>query len=204
MRKILALVVIVTIVLIAIDSAKCQKCKGCYRLTPSEPWICIIQNYGWYVCFGGASCTHADECGIAGGGGSCFLAGALVEVKDGQVPIQMIREGDVVLNVEDDGGALQMAVVTRTYKAIEPGYFVINGALRVTGSHPFKVGDKWVKAKDLRVDDEVVGRDGQSIKIGSIAKVERYVRVYNIEVAGSHTFFVDGMLVHNKIDPPQN
>ena len=38
---------------------------------------------------------------------------------------------------------------------------------------------------------------GGSVTVVNVQTVARGVRVYNIEVDGTHTFFANGMLVHN-------
>ncbi len=93
--------------------------------------------------------------------------------------------------------------MARTFKSIECGYYVINGTLRVTGTHPFFVDGQWVKAAQLKVGDELVGVDGP-VAIASLTKMDGVMRAYNISVDGSHTFLAGGVLVHNKGPNPNN
>jgi hypothetical protein len=130
--------------------------------------------------------------------------GALVETAEGPRPIEDIVEGDEVLSASlDDGLDVESGAVVRTYKSIEPWYLVINGGLRVTGSHPFHVERGWVRADDLKVGDKFFGAAGKRIDVSSVERVNRFVRVYNLEVGGTHTFFVDGIMVHNKGPDPE-
>jgi intein/homing endonuclease len=78
----------------------------------------------------------------------------------------------------------------------------LNGQLEVTGSHPFRVGANWINVEDLQIGDELTDSAGNLIVVASLERVDKGVRVYNIEVGNTHTFFVDGTLVHNKIPDP--
>ena len=81
---------------------------------------------------------------------------------------------------------------------------LLNDNLKVTGTHPFAVGnDVWKEAAELKVGDKVLGNS--HIKIKSIKKVEKAVQVFNLTVNGTHNYFVSDedekevFLVHNKI-----
>jgi intein/homing endonuclease len=138
------------------------------------------------------------NCSYAG----CFLGGVLVETADGYAPIEALSVGDKVISRLEDG-SVETRVVTHTYRQIGCSYYVINHELKVTGAHPFMVDDTWVNAEHLVVGDRLVGRDGKTVLVATIERIDRAVRAYNIEVAGPHTFFVEGVLVHNKLPNPQ-
>ena len=53
-----------------------------------------------------------------------------------------------------------------------------------------------MKAGELRIG-EMLSTMGGSVTVVNVQTVARGVRVYNIEVDGTHTFFANGMLVHN-------
>jgi len=139
-------------------------------------------------------CDLGPGCGIAGG---CFLAGTTVETPNGSVPIEKLSVGDVVISARTDDGHPELAKVSKTYRVIQYEYFVINGFTSVTASHPFVTSRGWVIAEELSVGDEITG-DGEVIRVDSIERRDCGVRAYNIEVEGSHTFYADGFLVHNK------
>jgi hypothetical protein len=171
-----------------------QECEACYRENPSDPWICIYQNFGYIDCIGGAQCTKGASCDIAVG---CFLAGTLVTVHDGTVPIENLEVGDYILGVSEEG-MLTYHRVTAIHRGIQTDFYVVNGSLCVTAQHPFFVNDTWVTAENLWIGAELQNADGGVVTVQRMQAVEKGVRVYNLEVDGSHTFFADGVLVHNK------
>jgi hypothetical protein len=203
MKTVLCGLAVASMLMIGVMPSESQNEPFCWQCVPdgSGGMICSYPYYtGGFTCEqqSPTNCVLGDDCGIAGG---CFLPGTLVETTDGLMPIEELVEGDRVMGREDIGPKYE--TVSRTYKAVGCGYYVINSEIRVTGTHPFYVEDRWVEAKDLKIGDRLSGKNGMVICIESIEKVNRAVRAYNIEVTGDHTFYVDGVLVHNKIDPPQ-
>ncbi|MCA9726438.1 MAG: Hint domain-containing protein [Candidatus Eisenbacteria bacterium] len=174
-------------------------CVFCQLDDPGPParWSCTVaQASGYqfcqtnsYTCVASGSCTS----------GGCLLAGTQVATPSGNVSIEDLVVGDEVL-VSSLGGTATTGMVRRTYCTLASGYYLINGELGTTSSHPFRVGGKWVPAEALRTGQQVVGRAGVTT-IESIEWVPRGARVYNIEVDEAHTFYVDGLLVHNKTLP---
>ncbi len=72
--------------------------------------------------------------------------------------------------------------------------------LEVTAEHPIYVEAKgWIWAENLAIGDTLRRADGGTAKVLSIERVElaEPETVYNFTVAGPHTYFAAGMLVHN-------
>ncbi|XBB66145.1 polymorphic toxin-type HINT domain-containing protein [Nocardioides sp. WV_118_6] len=73
--------------------------------------------------------------------------------------------------------------------------------INATDSHPFWVDSRtaWVDAIDLGPGDTVVTADGDLAEVRSLAVHARRLMVYNLTVAGMHTFHVGqrAILVHN-------
>lgn len=71
----------------------------------------------------------------------------------------------------------------------------------VTPSHPFRSADRndWVSAGELKIGERVVTLDGTT-KVVSIKQRSGKEPVYNLEVHGTHTYYVGkiGALVHNQ------
>ncbi len=168
-----------------------SQCQFCYEHK------CFDSDTGGFVsCLPG--CTLGPSCDVAVG---CFLAGAQVETTGGLKAIEDVQVGDEVLGVTEDG-ELSYGRVTRTYRVIQYEYYLINGAIEVTGAHPFQVGSSWVNAEELVVGDVLSGMGGARIPVETIENIDFGVRAYNLEVEGTHTFFIDGILVHNKPPTP--
>jgi len=193
--RIMVLLSLLTAIWVGAVSTAAAQCKGCTYSPGGGQYVCFEDpNCCWYECVGGATCTYGAPCG---GPAGCFLPGMMVETPGGPKAIHELVVGDEVVSLRTDG-ALEHSRVVRTYRAIGTGYYIINDDIRVTGAHPFKVGDRWLAAEDLRIGDELIGLKGVPTIVESLQKSDRWVRVCNIEVEGTHTFFVGGFLVHNK------
>lgn len=143
--------------------------------------------------------------------GSCFVAGTPVTLADGSSrPIEKLQVGDEVMAYDPDTGALAASPVTHTF--VHPdseGLVVVNGRLRATANHPFYANGRWVRADELGVGDSLVMLNHGATALSSDANLGRMAvsslsfepersTTYNIEVANQHTYFADGLLVHNK------
>lgn len=136
----------------------------------------------------------------------CFGEGTPVETEDGLQPIEAIRTGDLVWSIDPDSGEEGWHEVTQTFVHEEPALELIleeHGAsetITVTGEHPFWERTRgWVGAGDLLPGDEVFTSRGGWARIGGGTWIDGDQLVYNLEVEGSHTYFVGetGAWVHN-------
>ena len=134
----------------------------------------------------------------------CFTADTKVLMADNTFkPIAEIEEGDEVQSFDFNTNKKVNSKVTRLFTIEVASYLLLNDNLKVTGTHPFAVGnDVWKEAAALKVGDKVLGKS--HIKIKSIKKVEEAVQVFNLTVDGTHNYFVSDedeqevFLVHNK------
>jgi len=91
----------------------------------------------------------------------CFVPGTKILTPGGNVPIEELEEGDVVV---DENGDHQPVTATMERQVDEEIVEItperLNEPLRVTREHPFKVARdedfEWVDAGDLREDDRLV------------------------------------------------
>jgi len=87
----------------------------------------------------------------------CVPAGTMISTPDGDLPIESIREGMVVLGVLGGRVVETRVIATTTNMADE---FIRIGGLRLTGEHPVWTRDRsYVDARDLRNSD-VIARLG--------------------------------------------
>jgi RHS repeat-associated protein len=144
------------------------------------------------------------------GARACFVAGTQVVVgtnKDGSDitrNIEDLRPGDTVLSRDQNDAAddVQPHKVVRVFRKVSDHLRILKiqgkdgnvETIRTTDTHPFwakHIG--WVCASDLHVGSEVDELDGS---FGTVISTSREAHpdgivVYNFEVEGDHTYFVE-------------
>lgn len=184
---------------------------GKYAITLGEDEVECDAGYALSVCVRGAdgrlSPVADARYGVAGA--SCFVGSTLIATPDGEVPIERLKRGDVVLalgpgvgGATTPTGSAGRARVTHV-KAIERddvGAIVLsNGVtLRATKDHPFFLADgSLVKAGELERGVALVSRDGAAVTVVSAGPFDQKERVFDLSVDGPHDYFAGGVLVHN-------
>ncbi|MEI6532312.1 MAG: MG2 domain-containing protein [Candidatus Roizmanbacteria bacterium] len=139
----------------------------------------------------------------AGGGGGCFLEGTPIKMNNGADKIiENINVGDVVLSrISPSVNILIPDVVTRTFRHIVSEYLTINETIKVTPIHRIYVNKEWKQASEIQVGDEVVGVDGNIIRVTKISHHTGRFVVYNFTTEKTHTYFASGIYVHNEKGP---
>jgi hypothetical protein len=137
---------------------------------------------------------------------SCFAAGTLVRTRNGRRPIETLRVGDQVLTQDVTTGSLGFQPVTVVHHNAPSATIrlaVDNGDLLVASVyHRFwRAGIGWKMARELRPGDTLRTFAGLARIIS--AEPGQVVPVYNLDVAGSRTFFVGAhdALVHDNTLP---
>jgi RHS repeat-associated protein len=134
----------------------------------------------------------------------CFVAGTAVLTPAGQVPIEELKLGDVVLSWDASSNEVVSSSVERLFESHSSDVQVLllgGHRFEVTNEHPFYHRERgWTRVGDLSVGDEVMAMDGAAVKVESIGSLGRAMPVYTIRVKETHNYFVGerGVLVHNK------
>ena len=140
----------------------------------------------------------------------CFVAGTMIHTQSGFVPIEQIKDGDLVYSKDPETGEEGLKRVEGTsqrevYVTYEIGFE--NETVTTTNEHPFWVyGKDFVEAENLAVGDEiVVDQQGEDYRLEVIKSITKHlhediVKVYNFVVEDWHTYFVgeSRFWVHNK------
>ncbi len=158
---------------------------------------------------GGGSGGSSGGGGGFGGGGGCFVMGTSVTMSDkAKKNIEDIVVGDFVMT------RYGYERVTKVLAIPYDGYvyaFNGNGNYFFTPNHPFLSERGWVSLDTEATKKEIPALTVNELKVGDILftdgvreKIETLQRqkmkgyVYNIVVEGSHTYYANGYLVHNK------
>ena len=130
----------------------------------------------------------------------------MVSTEDGLRPIEEIQDGDYVWSENTETGEKELrkvlsVSVTETdvliHVTTEDGT-----AINTTENHPFYVeGKGWCAAAELEAGDVLRTQDGEKETVADvqIEQLDKPVKVYNLEIEDSHTYYVsaDEVLVHN-------
>jgi len=139
-------------------------------------------------------------------GGTCFAAGTKVSTPKGEVNIEDVKAGDTIYAYDFDTGQVVEDTVTDTPRNFTYHWVEIhlgNTTIKATRSHRFWVESEncWVKAVDLKAGMVLHAQNGESLIISSVVldELAQPETTYNLEVGGSHDYFVGDIrvLVHN-------
>ena len=153
---------------------------------------------------GDAYGTDDDDGGGGSGGGSgCFIAGTKIQLPNGIKYIEDIEVGDMVKSFDVGTSSVVNSKVTETFAHSDRYYMILNGNIKTTSVHPFYSDGNWIEAGDLSIGDKILHVDGLEHTIETIELSDEPVTVYNFEVDGTHNYFAEGYLVHNKKEVPE-
>jgi hypothetical protein len=125
----------------------------------------------------------------------CFPAGTPLLTPQGDKPIDQFREGDLVLAAPEDDpdGAIESRRVEAVFIRVAPllNLHVGGRVIRTTAEHPFYAAMRgWIPAGMLEMGDLLRSHDGQWLPVEALTESGEVTTVYNLEVAGYHTYFV--------------
>ncbi|HEX3595680.1 MAG TPA: polymorphic toxin-type HINT domain-containing protein, partial [Polyangiaceae bacterium] len=134
-----------------------------------------------------------------GGACPCFAAGTLVATPNGLRPIDTLHPGDLVLSRDQATHKTQTSPVTRLFitpdkEVLELTFAHRDGAtetITATPGHPFWLdGAGWTEARNLALGAAVQTAEGGLATLSATLSREERTTVYNLEVEGTHTYFV--------------
>lgn len=167
---------------------------------PSEPDVLAAPPGGNGDPGGGIGDGDTD-------GGRCFPAGTMILLDNGaEKPIEDIRVGDKVFCYSEDCHRVEPGAVTAIFEHEASEFMVFEGAdgevLRVTPEHlllcaarDFVAAGEWVPPMELWTwRDDWWGL----IQLQAVRRIQSAPEtVYNFEVSPHHTYFANGVAVHN-------
>jgi len=143
------------------------------------------------------------EANSMSGAPSCLAYDTLVLMADNSVKrVIDVSVGDMVKARDLTDGKMVSRRVYAKYRGDQDHYYLINGALKITDTHPVLLDNgKWVMVADLKKGDKIVSLDGE-IEITTFEKIKYDHRVYFLGVENCHNYLVsaygkDFYLIHN-------
>lgn len=136
--------------------------------------------------------------------GACsFSPDTVVRTSDGVRSIDSIHRGDFVWAYDEDTGRNDYFPVTAVWSHEDPIMIqlTIDGEIiKTTQEHPFYTDEGWLPAGNLIVDQQIQNADFSWGTLESVEAIYVPQEMYNLKVAGAHTFYVgeEGWLVHNE------
>lgn len=147
----------------------------------------------------------------------CFVAGTEILLADGQKAfIENLKEGDILLGSQGEHNkVLKFKILPKMKRKI---YAFNGGRFFVTQDHLFMTKKGWkslnpklskhdnpqIEAGQLKVGDELINPAGAFVRLNTIRfKIVEDSVVYSPELDGNHTYYADGLLVHNPASPTQ-
>jgi hypothetical protein len=122
-------------------------------------------------------------------------------------PIEAIGAGDTVLAFDERGRRVVTARVNvRLDHAAEPVYRAaiedLERELLVTPNHPFYADGRWCQLRDVAPHSKLFYFDAKRgvsapRRLLGLEPTGSRAPVFNVEVDEAHSYFVNGMLVHN-------
>lgn len=132
-------------------------------------------------------------------GGGCFASGTKVLMADGTLKnIEEVKVEDYVFTRSSQTDPkLVKAKVLKTHSTEEAGYLIINGDLKVTANHIMWINNTWKEAGSVQVGDTLTDNQGKKVAVTSVEWQRSKVTVYNLVIDKYHTYFANGVWVHN-------
>lgn len=132
----------------------------------------------------------------------CFPAETLVVMADGSTrPFAQIRVGDIVQTYDIGYEKNVPRKVVDVYQVDGNHLYLINGQLQTSGGERLLTQDGWRPVRNLKPGDSVHVA-GRMLKVERIELTREDRRLYNMQVADTHNFYVampelGAVLVHN-------
>lgn len=149
----------------------------------------------------------------------CVAASTLVNTPNGQIPISQLKDGDWVYTLDETTLEVKMAQARNPHCTRENAELVElltdNGSIFCTPEHRFRTLNRgWIAAEDLNVGDALAtaaifyddvhpslisanANDSRNCRVVEVKPAQHREDVWNMEVDGTHNYFVSGICTHN-------
>ena len=150
----------------------------------------------------------------------CFVEGTYITLPDGiKMLIEEVKVGQEILTYNEEYEETEVGVVKQLIQPVANKFILLDFAdgteIQCTPEHPFWIIDKgWcsfdptssmelheIEVAQLTEGDIALNEFDEQIVLEGITEIttNKPVRVYNFEIDDNHTYYANGILVHNKI-----
>ncbi len=134
------------------------------------------------------------------GGGSCFVGDTQILMTDGSTKaISDIQVGDQVASYNEETKTVVVSKVDKLLIHDPEIYWIINDRIKVTPNHSFYIDGKWKHIGQAELGDNMLKHDGNQEAIVKMELITIKEPIYNLEIQDTHTYYAEGVLVHNAI-----
>lgn len=116
--------------------------------------------------------------------------------KKGIVPVEDLRRGEYLLGLDDDGNEMVNRIESLEKVRAAGNYYCINDKLLLFENQSIYANGGVTHVKLLKIGDRLTGF-GATLSVRSIRRVSGQHYFYKFEVGGNHSYFVNGILLHN-------
>lgn len=130
----------------------------------------------------------------------CFPLGTKVQLPGGRLrQIEQLVIDNNVLTYDLSKSRLAQSPIVKLFTASTLELFIINHTLHITGSHLVFANGQWLPAYQVKLGDHLTDTSGNLVVVKSFERqtFSEPVPVYNLHLLHDHTFFAEGILVHN-------
>ncbi len=191
----------------AADAVAGMGMMGASGAEPGMPWF---SGGGSNACFVAGTPIQLADVELASGG---MVAASLGTQANAAMPIERIKQGDVVASRNPNTGQTERKKVVRSFKRTVHEIVHLELAdsktgkvvesLRGTPEHPFFTPTGQVAMGQLKAGMQVITWRGPPLVVKAVSREHHPegIAVYNFEVEGDHTYFIGkaqgGIWVHN-------
>ena len=142
---------------------------------------------------------YAEKTLVHNKGGGCFIGDTQILMANGTTKsIRDIEVGDMVSSYDEETKQVVASEVLKLLIHDPEIYWIVNGRIKVTPNHSFYMNGKWKQIGDTQLGDHMLTIDGKPEPITSFELITTKEPIYNLEIKKTHTYYAEGVLVHNQ------
>lgn len=126
----------------------------------------------------------------------CFMHPLETITSNGVIEMRELKVGDKIAGFEDGAAVLNKVEKVEDIK-VQGKFYFINERVLLYENQSVMLGEHATHAKLLKVGDELTDTLGRKVVVNTIRKVDGKHHFYRLKVGGKHTYFLNGILMHN-------